>query len=171
MKAQIADMAHACSRATLTLRGFILLAAALAVTACATGGPYQLNLMPVPDVYQDGAIDPFTDANPIEKIPYSGILYATTRAPAAEKDGYYLNQRGGVLRLGVARIELGREGMTWEEAREISLAKNRNRQVSLESDRGRGAWHPRSQLHAVLRSCNGGGRAPPARRRVCGSGQ
>ena len=125
MKTQIADTAHSCSLATLTLRGFILLAATLAVTACATGGPYQLNLMPAPDVYDDGAIDPFTDTDPIEKIPYSGILYATNRAPAVDEEGYYLNQRGGVLRLGAARIQLGKEGVTWEEARQISLAKNR----------------------------------------------
>jgi len=97
------------------------------LTACAGKPINQIFLMPAPDIYDAGAIDPFTDSNPIEAIPYEGILYATDRQPSngEGKEPFYLNQRGFVLRLGVGKIELGEENMTWQEAREISLLKNR----------------------------------------------
>jgi len=99
------------------------------LTACAKKQPSnQLFLMPAPDVYDKGAINPFIDTHPMENIPYEGILYATDRKPAGEddKEDYYLNERGFLLRLGVGKIQLGAEKMTWEEAREISLLKNRS---------------------------------------------
>ena len=56
------------------------------------------------------------------------MLYATDRKPADEGDlnNVYLNERGFLLRLGVGKIKLGDDSMTWEEAREISLLKNRS---------------------------------------------
>jgi esterase/lipase superfamily enzyme len=107
----------------------ILLAGALIVfmTSCAGTTDYVIDLMPAPDVYDGGAIDPFTDRNPISMIPYSGILYATDRAPAGEehRENFYRNKRGRALRLGVGQITLGKGDITWEEARRISLLKNR----------------------------------------------
>ena len=105
----------------------IVAAFMITMTACAGSALYEINLMPAPDVYDGGAIDPFTDTDPISEIPYSGILYATDREPAEkwQKEHFYLNKRGHALRLGVGQIELGREGMTWKEARRISLLKNR----------------------------------------------
>jgi hypothetical protein len=44
--------------------------------------------MPAPDIYEEGFVDPFTDTNPIEKIPYKGILYVTYRSPAGENDHF-----------------------------------------------------------------------------------
>jgi esterase/lipase superfamily enzyme len=100
----------------------------LSLTACGGKKIDQIFLMPAPDVYDSGAIDPFTDFNPITAIPYEGILYATDRKPAEEGDekNAYLNERGFLLRLGVGKIKLGDNTMTWEEAREISLLKNRS---------------------------------------------
>lgn len=108
-------------RAVLAVSYLILLA------ACASPDPYQRDLMPAPQVYSQGNIDPFEDRNPIEEFPYQGILYATDREPADEThpEQLYQNKRGHVLRLGVGHVELGKEGVTWEEARQISLAKNR----------------------------------------------
>jgi esterase/lipase superfamily enzyme len=56
------------------------------------------------------------------------MLYATDRKPAEEGDekNIYLNERGFLLRLGVGKLQLGDNTMTWEEAREISLLKNRS---------------------------------------------
>jgi esterase/lipase superfamily enzyme len=87
----------------------------------------QIFLMPAPDVYDTGAIDPFTDFDPIGAIPYEGMLYATDRKPAEEGDekNIYVNERGFLLRLGVGKIKLGITDMTWEEAKEISLLKSR----------------------------------------------
>jgi esterase/lipase superfamily enzyme len=100
----------------------------LMVSACAGNKPYTIDLMPSPDVYDDGAIDPFTDTGAVYVKPYDRILYATDRLPADEGDKslFYGNARGGVLRLGAARVELAKAKITWEEARRISLAKNRS---------------------------------------------
>ena len=97
------------------------------LAACAKKPVNEIFLMPAPDVYDAGAIDPFTDTDPITQIPYEGILYATDREPSngEGKEAHYLNKRGFILRLGVGKIELGDENITWEEARKISLLKNR----------------------------------------------
>ncbi|MGB2690124.1 MAG: alpha/beta hydrolase, partial [Desulfobacterales bacterium] len=105
--------------------GLLTLVLIAGLTACSTKKFNEINLMPAPDVYEKGAVDPFTDTNPIEKIPYKGILYATDRSPAGENDHFYKNKRGNLLRLGSAKIKVGEKGITWEEARRISLLKNR----------------------------------------------
>jgi esterase/lipase superfamily enzyme len=108
---------------------FRLLALALLfnLTACAKKPINEVYLMPAPDVYDAGAIDPFTDTSPMENAPYKGMLYATDRAPAdgKGKEAFYENKRGFVLRLGVGHLQLGDTDITWEEARKISLLKNR----------------------------------------------
>ncbi len=89
--------------------------------------------MPSPDVYDDGVIDPFTDTSKMKTLPYNLILYATDRKPSNEneKNRFYSNDRGGVLRLGVGRVEFACADLTWEEARRISLAKNRTDKYSI----------------------------------------
>jgi len=101
---------------------FLLL---LLVGAC-TQGPYTIDLMPVPVIYEDGTIDPFAGDRRIDESRHPGIFYATLRPPA-EADGppYYLDQRGDVLRLGRARVSMGVEGMTWRDAATVSLQKDR----------------------------------------------
>lgn len=105
----------------------VLLSLILLLGACAGTSPYEINLMPAPEVYEVDVIDPFADATSLDDLPYDGMLYATDRAPAQQgaREHYYLNQRGRVVRLGVAQVELARADITWEEARRISLLKNR----------------------------------------------
>ena len=103
----------------------ILLLFALVLNGCASQPKNQIMLMPAPDVFDQADWDPFTDRDPVKDIPYGGILYATDREPAREGGRYYLDERGHVLRLGVAQVTVGKEGMTWEEARRISLLKKR----------------------------------------------
>jgi len=110
--------------------------AALTASGCATGGrPYEVTLMQAPEVYDKGNIDPFVDNDPIGREACPEILYATDRAPAAPDDklyAYYSNRRGHVVRLGVADIEFGYdESTTWEEARRVSLLKNRTQDYHL----------------------------------------
>ena len=81
--------------------------------------------MPAPDVYEKGLIDPFSDRNPLKALPYGGILYATDRQFSEADHHFYLNERGYLTRLGSARIEMGPEGLSWDEARRMSLLKNR----------------------------------------------
>jgi esterase/lipase superfamily enzyme len=98
---------------------------------------HQIFLMPAPDVYIDGQIDPFVDNDPISRGVQPTILYATDRAPSTEsekkKNPFYSDARGGVLRLGLAETKFGLdEDITWEEARRISLLKNRTDQYPIE---------------------------------------
>ena len=106
-------------------RVLLVLLPALFLSACASMPVDQLLLMPAPDVFDQGDWDPFTDRDPIQDIPYGGILYATDREPAREDGRYYRDARGHVLRLGVAQVTVGKKDMTWEEARRISLLKER----------------------------------------------
>jgi esterase/lipase superfamily enzyme len=100
----------------------------LLLTLAACGGSkkfYELDLMPAPDIYGQANIDPFNDIGNLQKAPYNGILYATDREPAGKEGETYLNARGHLLRLGVGNIDIGTEDITWDEAREVSLLKNR----------------------------------------------
>lgn len=94
-------------------------------TACTQKNRYSINLMPAPDVYAENIVDPFLRLDRQMQAPFYGILYATDRMPADKGDTSYLNKRGFLLRLGIAKTELGSGEYTWEEARRISLLKNR----------------------------------------------
>lgn len=104
----------------------LLLSAALALGGCAGTGDYQIDMMPSPEVYEEGSVDPFIGAVPIDELPYEGMLYATDRKPAADgaSQHYYLNERGNVLRLGIAEVELARDDVTWKDLRQISILKS-----------------------------------------------
>ena len=108
------------------------LAAAL-LTACASKPIDEIQLMPAPDVYGDGLLNPLPDTNPFDRIPYDGILFATDRFPATEQDReqYYRNDRGQVVRLGLAEIQFGKKEFTWEFARSISMLKSRSEEYPI----------------------------------------
>lgn len=120
-----------------TLRTIVLFAAMLLAVACAGNkpAPNQIFLMPAPSVYEDGQIDPFIDNDPISQGIQPSILFATDRRPADPGDkkyDYFTHHRGGGLRLGIAEIDVGLdETITWEEARRISLLKNRTSEYPL----------------------------------------
>ena len=107
---------------------FIVLTVTSILSACASAPVDQIELMPAPDVYGDGLLNPLPDTNPFDRIPYDGILFATDRSPATEEDPekYYRNDRGQVLRLGLAEIQFGKKEFTWEFARYISMLKTRS---------------------------------------------
>ena len=126
------------SPSTVLLSSILLLSAALIVAGCAGNKPArnQIFLMPAPDVYDDGRIDPFIDNDPISRGLQPGILFATDRAPAEPGDkkyAHYTHRRGGALRLGLAQVKMGfDQSISWEEARRISLLKNRTDNYPLE---------------------------------------
>ena len=118
-----------------------LLAFAVAFAAGCSGQkprPNQVFLMPAPDVYEEGDIDPFDGNERIVAGDIRGILYATDRAPATDEDRkheFYADRRAYALRVGLAEVRLGKDkDMTWEEARRVSLLKNRNENFPLEVD-------------------------------------
>jgi esterase/lipase superfamily enzyme len=107
------------------------------LVGCAASGPYKIDLMPAPEIYDEETLTPFSDLPGEAEAPYWGMLYATDRTPVdpdAEqppKERFYENERGHLVRLGIAHIELGEGDFSWEEARQISLAKNRTDQYPL----------------------------------------
>ena len=118
----LSTMTH-CRRRTA-----IVLTATGLLSACASAPIDQIDLMPAPDVYGDGLLNPLPETSPFDRIPYDGILFATDRSPAAEEDPeqYYRNDRGQVVRLGLAEIQFGKKEFTWEFARHISMLKTRS---------------------------------------------
>jgi esterase/lipase superfamily enzyme len=106
----------------------------LALVMGCSAPPLSIDLMPAPGIYADGGLDPFGDEAPIESLPDFSLVYATLRERASEGDRarFYTDARGKVLRAGVASVEVGREDFTWEEARRVSLAKNRPGSYPLE---------------------------------------
>jgi len=110
------------------IRGLSYLAlAVLLISGCSTIVWDEVDLMPAPDLYADGLLNPLPDRDPMALIPYGGVLYATDRKPSevGDSEKYYVNERGNLLRLGVARVSLHGADLNWEEFRRISLLKNR----------------------------------------------
>jgi esterase/lipase superfamily enzyme len=121
-------------RMTKHMTRFCLLAILITgVAACGGKSPFEIDLMPAPEVYEEDGFNPLADASPMSDLPYEGVLFATDRAPATEdsKERFYLNDRGDYLRLGVAQIQVTDTDMTWEEARRVSLLKNRSSKYPL----------------------------------------
>ncbi|MGI9258819.1 MAG: alpha/beta hydrolase [Gammaproteobacteria bacterium] len=107
---------------------FVLLFTALLLTSCASTPIDQVELMPAPDVYGDGLLNPLPETNPFDTLPYDGILFATDREPAMQEhpEKYYRNDRGRVVRLGLAKIEFGEKRIGWDLAREVTMLRNRS---------------------------------------------
>jgi esterase/lipase superfamily enzyme len=88
----------------------------------------QIFLMPAPDLYTEGQVDPFSDNALIGSDRQPEVLFATDRKPSddTQRFAFYGDDRDNVLHLGEARIQLGADApITWEEARRISLLKSR----------------------------------------------
>ena len=83
------------------------------IAGCASVEP---QMPPTPMVYKLDRLDmraPLSDALHTTKLP---VFYATTRKPAAEGEpGHYVNAGEERTRLGVAHIELGGPGWSWED--------------------------------------------------------
>jgi hypothetical protein len=53
------------------------------ISACAGQSPYEIEMMPAPEVYEEDGFNPLSDADPIHALPYQGVLFATGRGRAA----------------------------------------------------------------------------------------
>ena len=113
---------------------------AMLLAGC-TGNPlHQLDLMPAPAAYEQ-VTAPFSSSEMTDALAGSSaldILYATNRAPVAPGGGgdgderYYSGERGYLVRVGSADVSFGDSDITWDEARRISLLKNRPGSFPLE---------------------------------------
>ena len=108
----------------------------LLLAGCASAPLDRIELMPAPAVFEAGAIDPFARMLPEGQQLESEILFATDRDPAKADDieRYYANRRGYLVRLGQAEVAHGDGRFTWEEARRISLARERKVSYPLRVD-------------------------------------
>ena len=109
----------------MQLPGLVLFAV---LVGCTSAPVDQIALMPAPDVYGDGLLNPLPETNPFDRAPYDGILFATDRTPStgADPEQYYLNDRGQFVRLGLAEIQFGKKEFAWKFARDISMLKSRS---------------------------------------------
>jgi esterase/lipase superfamily enzyme len=105
-----------------------MLALALLVSACGSGVYDKIDLMPSPEIYTSGALDPFPDVSAHVLPEQSRLFYVTDRAPAGpgDKQPRYTNERGTVLRAGTARVSITPEVTSWEEIRRITRADIRD---------------------------------------------
>lgn len=104
------------------------------LAACSSTKPYELELMPAPDIFSESSVQPFTQTDFNRAVPYGGMLYATDRRPTpknSQKGEYYENHRGHLLRLGVGTVELAAGQYTWNEIQKISTQKNRKQKYPL----------------------------------------
>ena len=81
----------------------LILLPAIALSACTGIVPYQIDLLPTPDVYAKKLVNPFPAEDVTKASPYRGILYVTDRLPSTKKhDEIYItyythNKRAGAF--------------------------------------------------------------------------
>ena len=113
---------------------------AIALSACTGITPYQVDLLPTPDVYAKKLINPFPSEELRKAAPYKGILYVTDRQPSDKEydEIYYRNKRGNFLRLGIGAVEIDKQkwfvnkDAAWEELVKISTTKKRKQSYPLQ---------------------------------------
>jgi esterase/lipase superfamily enzyme len=109
-----------------------LLLTVAVIVGCAGSGPRKINLMPAPAVFSGGAIDILPKDQPPLFHNNFNLLYATDRKPSVDLNErpFYENKAGFIVRLGRARIQAG-GGVDWQEARRITLSKEREGEYPL----------------------------------------
>src|SRR2546430_2675132 len=102
------------ARYSICLMGLI----ALATCGCHTAK------MPSPVVFHDGRVDPCARIPESERTTTVQLFYATSRrATGTPSSPSYSNDMSNDLRGGVAPLQLGREGTTWEQHCAASTGK------------------------------------------------
>ncbi len=116
------------------MRSSISFAIIFSLAACSSMQQSKLEFMEAPGVFSADGFTPFElDAEEPEGWPYP-VHYATDRLPGESPNSFpfYENDRGNVLRLGVAQVMVKGEDIDWLQAKELSLLKNRDRKYPLQ---------------------------------------
>lgn len=107
------------------------LAVTMILSGCAGSLSRDIEMMPAPALSQHpatGSDDQAANLLPAGQPPMD-MLYVTNREPvtndAPVNEKYYSGERGYLLRAGSARIVFGDTDVSWDEARRISLLKDR----------------------------------------------
>ncbi|MEO1128972.1 MAG: alpha/beta hydrolase [Planctomycetota bacterium] len=98
-----------------------------------SGCTAKTTMMSVPVMFALGQADPYGETVP-KGGPNVEVYYATNREVDEDNDsvGRYLDGRGKHLKLGKATVRIGPEGGTWDEARERSFDRWRDRALPIE---------------------------------------
>ena len=92
-----------------------ILAAAGLLAACSAADVAR-PMMPAPIIMKDQRLDFTRLVAPENRTTDVRVLYATTRTPAAEGvPQHYLQSRASVVRLGIARVQLGEPGWSFAD--------------------------------------------------------
>src|SRR5262245_29256992 len=104
------------SGAAPPLRFLLGAALALAALAPACNSNIVLTMVPTPIVMQDERLDFSRDVPPGSRGTEVSVLFATTRAPALpEARERYTHRPGDAVRLGVAQVQLGEPGWSFDD--------------------------------------------------------
>jgi esterase/lipase superfamily enzyme len=80
-------------------------------------------MVPTPIVLQDERLDFSRIVAPDRRVTEESVFFATTRAPAApEAPERYTSRKGDAVRFGVARVELGEPGWSYDDLVESDRA-------------------------------------------------
>ena len=103
------------------------------LAACGPNLYDEIDLMPAPTVFAEGGLDPFEDVTDENVLRRAQLFYATDRRPAQPEDpqGFYGNERGHLLRTGVARVDIDPPLTSWGDIRRITLSEDRRETYTL----------------------------------------
>jgi len=89
--------------------------------------PYRYPLIGTPAVFWETGLDPFVETGDDDRDANIEVYYATDRRPAGkdDKEPFYTKDRGHILRLGKATVQIGDDNMNWPEIQSQSLSKDR----------------------------------------------
>lgn len=115
------------------LSRFVLLAGLATITACGPAIYDEIDLMPAPTVYAETNVTPFADVTNANASDRAKMFYVTDRMPADPGDpqAYYNNERGHILRAGIARVQVDPPLTNWGEIRQVTLKEDRDQDYKL----------------------------------------
>lgn len=105
----------------------------ISLSACGEAVYNQIELMPSPEIYRDGAVDPFPDLKKATFEEQTKLFYVTDREPAAidKAQTFYANARGHLLRAGTADVKISPPINDWESIRQITISAERDKKYIL----------------------------------------
>lgn len=89
--------------------------------------------MPSPTVYAEANATPFVNITNENAFDRAKLFYVTDRMPATAEDpqAFYGNERGHMLRAGIARVQIDPPLETWEEIKRTTLIRERQETYKL----------------------------------------
>lgn len=120
-------------RTLKAVRQTLLATAVSLVSACGTNIYDEIQLMPSPSVYSVARFDPFQGVTAANAEQHTTLFYATDRMPSGPEDrqAFYSNERGHLLRAGIAKVQIDPPVSTWDDLRRITLAGERQANYTL----------------------------------------